>query len=208
MVFHDETLKRIAGVPTRISDLRYEELRKVNLGSWFNKRFPSRASEDLLSETIPTLEEVLSILENYKGKVYLEIKSDRKTDNSLFIEKIGEAIEKYRFSLQIVLKSFELQIIKNIRRFIKEVRTSALFAPRVRLSNSSRKEILELADEAEVDEISIHFLLATKSLVANAKRRGFGVAVWTVNHPVWLRRAMKTGIDAIITDNPSKFWVV
>jgi glycerophosphoryl diester phosphodiesterase len=65
--------------------------------------------------------------------------------------------------------------------------------------------MLKLAKAFDVDEISLHHSLINKNLVANAKRDGFNVVVWTVNRPSWLVRACKLGIHAVITDDPLKF---
>jgi glycerophosphoryl diester phosphodiesterase len=39
--------------------------------------------------------------------------------------------------------------------------------------------------------------------VQKAKDAGLHVAVWTVDDPVWIERAKKIGIDALITNNPA-----
>ncbi|MCS6873485.1 MAG: glycerophosphodiester phosphodiesterase family protein [Pyrinomonadaceae bacterium] len=203
IVFHDQSLKRVASFPKPVSALSLDEIRKVNLGLWFNRRFPSKASNEFLSERIPTLEEALILLENHDVKIYLELKASQRVDSSTTVEKVLEVISKKKIKLsQLVFKSFEEKILRVLRERLPEAKIAALFAPKL---GFSRKKMLSFVKQMKVDEVSIHFLLANRKLVKEAKSEGLKVIVWTVNDPIWLQRAIETRIDAVITNDPLKF---
>ena len=65
VVFHDATLKRIAGRRERISELPSTELAGIDAGSWFNRKYPSRARAEFADERIRTLKEVLNLLSDF-----------------------------------------------------------------------------------------------------------------------------------------------
>src|ERR687897_900990 len=50
VVIHDDSLRRTGSRPERIADLNAEDLRKVNVGSWFS-------NDEFHDETLPTLQQ-------------------------------------------------------------------------------------------------------------------------------------------------------
>src|SRR5262249_58199917 len=53
VLLHDRDLKRVAGVSRRLDELSYDEVRKLDVGSWFDPVFAG--------ERGPTLEEVIDL---------------------------------------------------------------------------------------------------------------------------------------------------
>ncbi|PYS74887.1 MAG: hypothetical protein DMF69_00375, partial [Acidobacteria bacterium] len=49
----------------------------------------------------------------------------------------------------------------------------------------------------------LHHRLATDRVVGTAKNSGLAVVVWTVDDPAWIRRALSSGVTALITNDPS-----
>ena len=62
VVIHDADLMRLASVNRRIQDIQYEELREIDIGSWF--------SSDFRKERTPTLEEAINLA---RGRIRLNI---------------------------------------------------------------------------------------------------------------------------------------
>jgi len=84
VIFHDRNLKRLSNVedvfPNRenyiFENFTYQELLKLDFGSWFNERYPERAKAEYNGLDIITLEELLDIAEageNNPG-LFLEFK--------------------------------------------------------------------------------------------------------------------------------------
>ena len=67
VVIHDPTLERTTNGTGPVPDKTQEELRSLDAGNWFDSYFEGTK--------IPTLAEVLDLLERYEGKAYLELKS-------------------------------------------------------------------------------------------------------------------------------------
>jgi glycerophosphoryl diester phosphodiesterase len=64
--------------------------------------------------------------------------------------------------------------------------------------------MIERAKACEADEIALHRSLATRRTVEEARLRGMEVVVWTVDHPLWIERAIVYGISAVITNDPAR----
>ncbi|HEX8638621.1 MAG TPA: glycerophosphodiester phosphodiesterase family protein, partial [Pyrinomonadaceae bacterium] len=74
VVFHDADLKRVGAKNGLIGDYTSEELGKIDVGSWFNRRKPDKADEKFSRETVPTLQETLNFLRSFQGLIYVELK--------------------------------------------------------------------------------------------------------------------------------------
>jgi glycerophosphoryl diester phosphodiesterase len=103
----------------------------------------------------------------------------------------------------VVVESFTLDAIAEIKRIDPQIRTAALFEPKVMPPLPSMRRIFAQALECRADELALHSLLATRRITAEAKRRDMRVVVWTVDNPSWLARARDYGIHAVITNNPA-----
>lgn len=203
VVFHDPTLKRIANKNSRLLNLTAEELRMIDAGSWFNQRNPQKANSDFSNERISTFEETLKFLENYKGLLYVELKCGN-TEMTQLVEAVAKIVRQSKLFSNIIIKSFTLPALRQIKNLLPEIRTAALFAPKIMALLRRQNSLIEKAKECEADEISLHFSLASQKLVEKAKSMNLQTIIWTADHPVWITRADEIGIKAIITNDPAR----
>jgi len=202
-VIHDETLTRTAGLKFRVADLSSGELAEIDVGSWFNTIFPTRAKASYAHETVPTLARTLGFLNDFTGRIYIELKCD-ESDAATLAKAVVREIKNCPLLPQIIVKSFKLSVIPHVRQLCPEVRTAALFAPRIMTMLRKKKYIVNIAEQFGADELSLHNSLATRALMAEARSRGFPVTIWTADHPAWVARGAKLGLSAIITNNPKR----
>ena len=200
VVFHDATLGRLTTRKNLVSSLTAAELACVDVGSWFARR--RATGEDFSGETIPTLRALLEFLKDFKGLIYIELKC-REAE----IEKLSKAvcaiISASPLLAQIIVKSFQLDVIPAIRRHCPQARTAALFAPKIMTILRKEKRLVSIAHELGADMVSVHFSLATRKLMKKAEKRNLPVTIWTADHPRWARRALDLGLFAVITNNPA-----
>jgi glycerophosphoryl diester phosphodiesterase len=105
---------------------------------------------------------------------------------------------------QILIKSFKLASIPEVKHLLPSVQTAALFAVDVMLIIRHREHIVTLASEFGADRISIHHSLVSPKLANRAAESGMPITVWTVDDPRWLSRRRNLNIDALITNDPAK----
>jgi glycerophosphoryl diester phosphodiesterase len=202
VVFHDADLKRIGGRDEKIIDFSFEELQKIDAGSWFNRVFPKIANEPFSNETIPSLKAVLCLLSEYRGLIYIELKC-REREVEPLVKAVCKEINASHLLPNIIVKSFRLQTISEIRRLCEGVTTAALFAPKIMTMLRKEKYLLKIAQEFRADQISLHYTLASKKFMKKAEKKEMSVAVWTVDNPRFIKRAIDLGIKAVITNHPA-----
>jgi len=203
VVFHDSSLKRIAGREGKIVDYTSTELGCIDAGSWFNRYAPKLAKPEYKNESVPTLAKTLAFLKDFQGLIYIELKC-KEADTEQLAKAVTDVICESKLLSQIVVKCFKLSAIPHVKKFCPSVRTAALFAPKIKNILRKDKHVLKLAEEAGADEISLHYTLATRKLVKKAAKRNLNVIIWTGDNPRWIRRGIRLGLAAIITNDPAR----
>lgn len=202
VIIHDDTLRRTASRPERVADLSAEELQKIDVGSWFSRaHFLSNA--DFCEETIPTLQQLLDESSQNDALLYLELKCT-PVEISRLVSSTCELLATNSISERVIVECFDLSAIEEVKRKASELKTAALFEPKLSDPTSliSGQTLIERAKAVGADEIALHYRLANKKTVASAKDAGLRVVVWTVDAPKWISQSLECGIDALITNNP------
>ena len=192
VVIHDSTLRRTGGVNQRVADLSWQELTKVDVGSWFRPG-------SFAAETVPSLRELFDLFQSNNASLYLEMKCDSPAEYKPLAEACSRLIDEYSFKERVVVECFELPALKVLKEIDSEIKTAALF-DRVFTDQS----VITRATEIGAMAVALHHRLARKTLVEKSKQAGLHVAVWTVDDPIWIDRARTIGIDALITNNPAR----
>ena len=201
VVIHDATLKRTGGRKEAVADLNSKELGKIEVGSWFNKKYPKRANAEFAKETVPTLAQVLRLLKSTDGLIYIELKAS-DADYRDLAKAVSDVIRDSPLLPRIIVKSFKLAAIPEIRHHLPHVQTAALFAPQIMDYLRRRKYIIAMAREFGAHQISLHHSLITKKLTALAAQAAMPVTIWTADNPKWIKRCQKLHIGALITNDP------
>lgn len=203
VVFHDSTLERTANEKARVSDFTAAELQKIKVGMWFNRTFPRAAREEFSSETVRTLAQTLDFLGKFNGSIYIELKG-KISEMPALVQAVCALIRQNGLTERTVVKSFKLDALKFVKDILPDVRTAALFSPKVLYFLGKRERILERAEACGADEISLHYSLATRRFVERARAKNISTIVWTVDNPIWIRRALDLNIAGVITNNPAR----
>lgn len=207
VVIHDIDLKRTGLRSERVADLTSKELGEIDVGSWFNRKHPQRADSAFTSETVPTLVNVLQLLNSSNGPIYyIELKCNKATFKPL-CSVVCDVIRDSPMLPRMIVKSFELAVIPEVRRFLRDVQTAALFEPSAMTILRRRKHIIAMAREVGAHQISIHHTLVTHTLVAEAAEAEMPITIWTADDPKWVSRCQELGIGALITNDPAKLVV-
>ena len=182
IVMHDSNLKRTTGVDKNIWETDYEEMRYLDAGSWFDKKYSGT--------TIPTLEEVLAYT---KGKIRLNIELKPTGHEHDFEQCVVDIVEQYHCEDEVVLSSMKYDCLENIKKINPDIKT--VYITSVSLGNFT---VLDYADG-----YSVEAMMLTQKFVNQAHRAGKEVLVWTVNSEDSMERVLEMGVDGIITDKPA-----
>lgn len=214
VVIHDATLRRTGRCQGVIAKMSSDELAKINVGGWFTRAHPQDDEEDYSSEVVPTLDRVFRWFSRSRipsattnTLVYIELKIDDAGKSTVnFVSAVIQLINQHDFRDRVVVVSFSLRAIAEIKRIDASVRTGVLFRPERPLTNIVRKrEMIAAAIDTGADEVLLHRLIVGPRAVRAAIEKKLKVVVWTVDDPTWMRRARRLGIHALITNNPAAF---
>ncbi|MEM9015990.1 MAG: glycerophosphodiester phosphodiesterase family protein [Verrucomicrobiota bacterium] len=184
VLFHDETLERITGRKTEIESVSWDDLKEMDVGSWFDsERFPDEKPV-LLSEAIALcLEaEVIPLIERKSGKA----------------EAYVEVIRKSTAAERVIVQSFDWRFLVGLSGMRPALRIGALGSKKL---DRKRKGYLK---ELSPDWVGWKSADLSKDGLLWLQENGFTVALWTVNDPDEAKRWLDQGADAIITDRPDE----
>lgn len=197
VIIHDGTLRRTAGRADRIANLTWNELKHVNVGSWF-------PHGDFKRETLPCLEELFTLFENNDRSLYLEMKCDSRSELEPLAKACCETIDNFSFKERVIVECFDLRALEIIRRIDPKIKTAALFEPAIsKPSVLLDQRIIDQTIGVQAAELALHHRLARSRLVQKARLAGLRVVVWTVDDPKWIARARAIGVEALITNDPA-----
>lgn len=187
--------------------MSYEEIKQFDCGFKVHPRFLNqknqKAYKPLLKEVIDTCEDFVK-MNSYKSIDYIvEIKSNPKYYGAFYpepkeyVKLVLDIISGYSFKNRIVLKSFDIAILNEIKKQYKEIKVSLLI---------NRQEIIseklnELGFKPEI--LGPYYELLTKETVTKYQNLDFKIFTWTINDSLAIKRIKSYGVDGIITDYPN-----
>ena len=203
VVIHDATLRRTALRRGRVASLSSTELGQVDAGTWFNLRRPSRARTEYAGATIPTLASVFELMERRDALLYVEMKCGPR-DRAPLAREVARLVRAHSLARRVVVESFDLPAIVEIKRLDSGLRTAALFDRRLSRPAPSARGMIARAVECGAEELALHHTLATRRTVREAAASGLETVVWTADNPSWVARALLGGVRAVITNDPAR----
>lgn len=178
ILLHDSTFKRTGGIDVLPSELTLEEVKDLDVGSWFHEAFAG--------EKVPTLQEVIDFT---KGKIKLNIEIKGDSDDEGLVKKIIKTIKANKLLDTCVVTSLDYQIIQMVEREEPRIKTGYIM-------------FLAIGDlrDINVDFYSVEMSNVTVKFVNKAHLLGRQIHVWTVNEEDDMESMMFMGVDNIITD--------
>jgi glycerophosphoryl diester phosphodiesterase len=219
VVMHDARVNRTTNAKGSVSSLTLDQLQRLDAGSWFERRLSRRPRVQAMvgrifseagaapprysGEHVPSFEDVLSLLKPAGlERIYVELKGSPLNGQAL-LDSVLALVREHEVDRSTTILSFDHAIIRRAKGFATDVRTAALFPARGRRLISTRS-IIRSAENARVDEVALHFGLATQRSVELFHKRGLSVSVWTANSKLSMRRIAASGADSIMTNFPNR----
>ena len=192
MVIHDARLTRTTSGSGWVHEHRASVLRRLDAGSWFNRRYRLRARERYAGARIPLLAEVIQWVKARQCLAFVEIKDHRPGA----AVKILDEIERAGLWHLVRVVSFDLPALQQARELSGHARLGLDFSGRL----LPIRRALALGAEALLP----HWAIASRGLIRRAHRAGLQVISWTVNYPLHMRRKILDGVDGLITNYPAR----
>lgn len=188
VVFHDDDLKRMAGLNLQVEDTDFETLRKTPL---FETRFYKACGGANAALHIPTLLEYIDLCKQYNKTAVLELKNHFERDD---IARICAEIQSAGWLANTVFISFDFDNLVFVRELYPE--------QTVQFLTGEVKDFTALFDKLEAHRFDwdAYHHTVTKALVDECHRRGITVNVWTADEVKDAKRLIDCGVDFITTD--------
>ncbi len=201
-------------------------------GSRIAKRFPDQAGLD--GVVIPTLAEVIALAETASNRTIrynIETKTapGAPTETAApeaMAEALATLIQETGITERATIQSFDWRTLRHAQGFVPAIHTVYLTAEQSWLNNLERGQpgVSPWTAGIDPDDFdgsvprtvkaaggavwSPYFRDLRDADLAEAKRLGLRVVVWTVNEPAAMRTLMDSGVDGIITDYPDRLRAV
>jgi glycerophosphoryl diester phosphodiesterase len=180
VLLHDRDLKRVAGLSRRLDEMSFDEVRRLDVGRWFDPAFAG--------ERVPTLAEVLKLC---RGKIRLNIELKFFGPDRRLVRAVADLVREHDFESDCLVTSLEYDALVAAKRHNPRLRTGLIVA-----------HALGDPSGLEIDVLSVRADFLSDKVLRAAHRLGREVHVWTVNDPRQMTRLIKRGVDNIITSDP------
>ena len=205
---HDDDLARTTDCavvfPGRERDglhtFTWEELQRLDAGSWFNGANPARARESFRGLRMLGLDEVVGIAEGCAPTQGLYVETKLASRFPGIEEQIVALLRERGWLGRTYLQSFEPDSLERLRALAPDTPSAYLIeAPMVR-KDGWRKLLDDASRVATAIGPDLRLLVRRRWVVAEAHRRGLAVHPWTVD-PKWaMKLALGLGVDGIFTN--------
>jgi glycerophosphoryl diester phosphodiesterase len=214
VLIHDDSFERTSNVGTLYPDRKkagaheftLAELRKLDLGSWFNQTDPfkqiaagaiSKAELDkFVGEPVPTLREALQYTRDQNWRVNVEIKDASGTPpDPVIVEKVVALIKELDMVERVMISSFNHSYIQRVKAAENRIITAAL----VERADPDPVALLKRLGAQAYNPSS---RVITPGAIRPIREAGFDVFIWTVNDELAMKTLIDAGASGIITDFP------
>lgn len=186
VLIHDESVTRTTGAEGLVQDYTYEELSKLDAGSWFGEAFQG--------ERIPLLEELLELTKSHGTIVNIELKNGHIQYPELE-KRVIEVVRNYKMSEQIVISSFNHYSLVECKNIDPDIRTGLLYG-------EGLYKPWEYAKLAKADALHAYHQAVLPEWVEEAQQSGVVYHPWTVNTEERMKDLIHAKVAGIITDYP------
>ena len=182
MVFHDETLDRMAGIPGRVDEFSADRLQSLTLKT---------------GAKIPTLAEVLDVLNEFRACVNIEIKPSRPDLARETAGHVWQVVRQAGFDDpdRLLFSSFAWDALEETMTLAPHIRRGVLVED---VSGDWRPAAKKLAAYS----INYDADLLNPELIREIKDGGYRLLVYTVNDPNRAKDLRARGADAFFCDDP------
>ncbi len=184
VIFHDDYIDKKANGTGKIEEYTYQELLKLDFGSWFNDKYKN---------------EKIVLFEDF-ARDYL----DKDLTFAIELKVLGieketlEIINKYKVHNNIYITSFLYDALKNVRKIDSNIKLSWLIEDKI------SKENIDKILKIKGTQICPRASLVSKKDIEIANNNGLGVRLWGIDNEEIMKKVYKLNIEGMTVNFPDK----
>jgi glycerophosphoryl diester phosphodiesterase len=189
ILMHDDLLGRTTNGRGEVAQYDLDELKALDAGSWFSRRF--------VGERIPTLVEALELCLELGLELNLEIKPCPGRQHETAIRMV-ETVRRHwpRGRPWPLISSFAVASLEEVRLLASEM-------PRGLLIGRPTRRARDMLERLDCVTLHCDAKRVSAELVRTLAATGRPVLCYTVNDPHRARRLLAMGVAAVFTDRPA-----
>lgn len=184
-LLHDDTLERTSDASGIAGELNWEQLAKIDAGSWFSSEFAG--------EPLPQLSQVAERCKQHKMMANIEIKPTTGLEIETGKWVALAARQLWQGQIVPLLSSFSIEALEAAQHAAPEL-------PRGLLLDEWHEDWRELTERLACISIHLNHELLDEGRVKMLKEAGLHILVYTVNQPERAAQLLQWGVDSICTD--------
>lgn len=190
VIFHDDTLDRCTNGSGVTREARPTEVVELDAGSWF--------STDFVGEKVPTLLDALECIQSLGLGLNLEIKHDAADVENIVPAVMAMLRDHWQDNDRLMISSFNLAALE----MCYEIDPQRHLAP---LYEDIPEDWQEQLFGIEAYSLNCDYSRLTEAQARAVKAAGYKLLCYTVNDPQTVEAHWAWGMDAVITDDPTRF---
>jgi glycerophosphoryl diester phosphodiesterase len=186
VVIHDDTLDRTTTGQGSVKDHSFEEIRKLDAGSWFDSRFST--------ERVPELSEVLKLTAG-RCLLNIEIKKsafERGYPADAVEHQVVELVKTSGAMDRVIVSSFDPRILERIAT-LEDPPAIAYIS-----DHGADRSILKMLLAIKAFSWHPRFKVLTRDQVEMLHAAGLKIFPWTINTRQEAERILALGVDGLI----------
>ncbi|MDO4253141.1 MAG: glycerophosphoryl diester phosphodiesterase [Rothia sp. (in: high G+C Gram-positive bacteria)] len=194
VVIHDSQLDRTTNSSGSIYELSKKDLADIDAGSWFSPAYAG--------ERIPTLAQVIELMNTHKLNANIEIKSNEQGAEKTYqlIDAVIAQLDKLNPERQVLVSSFNHLLLAEFKRRAPQYQLAALMS-----QACLRPDWLSVLELIGAAAINVEDGALTAERIKLANRAGYPVNAWTVNSRQRAQQLLDWGVNSVISDHAHQF---
>jgi len=188
VVIHDKSVYRTTNGSGLVKDLTLAQIRELDAGSKFDPKFAG--------ERVPTLEEALDAVHG-KAMLNIEVKAtDSEGARRHMAQQIAALVARKNYSAHVQVMAFDADFMRVMRQTSPDI-SMALLAINNTFGSKTRQAV-----NLKLDGINLLHNTVSADEVKSIHKAGLKTNVYTVNRSNTMLKALRKGVDGLITDYP------